>query len=160
MSFDPHTTSNVPTTVHAASPVRQVSAFLHNQVGALLALVKAMNEHSVEVLGVSLQDSADLTLVRMIVTDPDKAHALLVQQGISCAIKPVVVVELQQASHDLARALTALLAAEINIHHSYPLLVRADGNALLALYLDDSETGSEALSKAGFKVLSQGDLSR
>ena len=160
MPSHPHSTSSAPPIVNAASPVRQVSAFLHNQVGALLGLVKAMNEHSIEVLGMSLQDSADLTLVRMIVTDPDRAHALLTQQGISCAIKAVIVVELQQASHDLARALNALLAAEINIHHSYPLLVRADGNSLLALYLDDSETGGEALAKAGFKVLCQGDLSR
>ena len=152
------TTSVIPP--QAASPVRQLSVFLHNQVGALLGLVRIMNDHSIEVLGLSLQDSADLTLVRMIVSDPDTAYTVLMEQGISCAIKNIVVVELLEGSHDLAKALAALLAAEINVHHSYPLLVQADGRALLALYLDDYETGHESLSKGGFQVVSQGDLSR
>ena len=144
----------------ALSPVRQLSIFLHNRVGALLDLVRLMNEHSIEVLGLSLQDSADLTLVRMIVSDPENAQSHLLEQGISCAIKNVVVVELREATHDLARALAALLAAEINIHHSYPLLVRPNDRALFALYLDDCETGTEALGRGGFKLITQGDLSR
>jgi hypothetical protein len=160
MSSSAQTPPVHPPTTNATSPVRQLSVFLHNQVGALLGLVRIMNEHSIEVLGLSLQDSADLTLVRMVVSDPDRAFGVLTEQGISCAIKNIVVVELLEGSHDLARALAALLSAEINIHHTYPLLVRADQRALLALYLDDSETGSEALSRGGFKVVTQGDLSR
>ena len=71
-----------------------------------------------------------------------------------------MVVELREGVHDLGHALSALLTAEINIHHSYPLLVRPGGKPLLALYLDEPEVGAEALGKSGFKVLSQGDLSR
>ena len=153
----PHT--QAPTT-SAMSPVRQLSIFLHNRVGSLLDLVRLMNEHKIEVLGLSLQDSADLTLVRMIVNDPENAQHQLHEKGVSCAIKNVVVVELTEGSHDLARALTALLGAEINIHHCYPLLVRPHDRALLSLHLDDCETGGEALSRSGFKVLTQGDLSR
>ena len=149
-----------PQTAHAQSPVRQLSVFLHNRVGALLDLVRLMNEHMIEVLGISLQDSADLTLVRMIVTDPETAHCQLHEKGISCVMKNVVVVELREGTHDLARALAALLQAEINVHHSYPLLVRPHDRALLALYLDDCETGGESLSRSGFKVLTQDDLSR
>lgn len=149
-----------PEITGALSPVRQFSVFLHNRVGALLDLVRMMNDHSIEVLGISLQDSADLTLVRMIVSDPEEAHLQLTAAGISCAMKDVVVVELREGTHDLARALSALLCAEINIHHSYPLLVRPHDRALFALYLDDCETGGEALSRSGFKVLSQDELSR
>ena len=156
-SFGP---PNPPEITGALSPVRQLSVFLHNRVGALLGLVRLMNEHSIEVLGLSLQDSADLTLVRMIVSDPDKAQLELTHQGSSCAIKDVVVVELREASHDLAKALAALLGAEINVHHSYPLLVRPHDRALFALYLDDCEVGGESLSRSGFKVLSQDELSR
>ena len=71
-----------------------------------------------------------------------------------------MVVELREGVHDLGHALSALLTAEINIHHSYPLLARPSGKPVLALYVDDSEVGAESLSKAGFRVLSQGDLSR
>lgn len=149
-----------PEITQAQSPVRQISVFLHNQVGALLSLVKILNDHSIEVLGFSVQDSVELTLVRLVTTDPDRAQETLIQQGHSCAARTIVVVELREGVHDLGHALSALLAAEINIHHSYPLLVRPNDRPLLSLYLDDPEIGAESLNKSGFKVLSQGDLSR
>jgi hypothetical protein len=160
MSSATQSPSTQPATTSAMSPVRQLSVFLHNRVGALLDLVRLMTEHKIEVLGLSLQDSADLTLVRMIVSDPETAQYQLQEKGISCVMKNVVVVELREGTQDLARALAALLGAEINIHHTYPLLVRPHDRALLALYLDDCETGVESLSRSGFKVLTQDDLSR
>jgi hypothetical protein len=144
----------------AASPVKQLTIFLHNQVGALLSLVKLLHDNEVEVLGLSVQDSVEMTLVRLVVTDPDNAEQVLLQHGHSCANRTIVVVELREGAHDLGRALGALLAAEINIHHSYPLMTRPRGLPLLALYLDDAEVGGESLSKCGYKVLSQGELSR
>ncbi len=147
-------------TTHARSPVRQLSVFLHNRVGALLHLVKLLNEHQIEVLGLSVQDSVDLTLVRLIVTDPQSAEEVFIAAGHSCASKPIVVVELKQGVHDLGHALSGLLAAEINIHHAYPLMIRPGSKPLLALHVDDPEVGGESLSKCGFKVLSQDELTR
>lgn len=147
-------------TTNARSPVRQISVFLHNQVGALLALVKLLNENDIEVLGLSLQDSIDLTLVRLVVTDPESAKDLLDEHGYSCAIKSVVVVVLTDGAPDLGHALAALLTAEINIYHSYSLLVRHEGRPLLTLCVDDGDVAEEALRKSGFRVMAQGDLSR
>lgn len=144
----------------AQEPVRQLSVFLHNRVGALLSLVKLLNDHDIAVLGFSVQDSVELTLVRLVVTDPDMAKSVFEAEGHSCASKPIVVVELKEGLHDLGHALSGLLAAEINIHHAYPLMVRPQNSPLLALYVDDYEVGGESLSKCGFKVLTQGDLSR
>jgi len=145
---------------NAASPVKQLSIFMHNQVGAFLALVRLLNDHHIEVLGFSVQDSIDLTLVRVVVTDPETAKSLFDEQGLSCAIKTIVVAELREGLHDLAHALMALLEAEINIHHSYPLLTMPGGKPLLALCVDDADVAQESLSRCGFKLLSQGDLSR
>lgn len=145
---------------NARSPVRQLSVFLQNRVGAFLSLVKLLNDHHIEVLGFSLQDSIDLTLVRLIVSDPDSAKDLFDEQGHSCAIKSVVVVALADGSPDLCQALASLLAAEINIHHSYPLLVRHQDKPLVAMCVEDGEVGEEALRKTGHLVLCQADLSR
>ena len=149
-----------PEITHARSPVRQISVFLYNRVGALLSIVKLLNEHDIEVLGLSVQDSVELTLVRLVVTDPDRAKTIFEADGHPCASKPIVVVELKEGVHDLGHALSGLLAAEINIHHSYPLMIRPNGKPLLALYTDDYEVGGESLTKCGFKVLSQEELSR
>ena len=150
----------LPTITNARSPVRQLSVFLHNQVGALLSLVKLLNENSIEVLGLSVQDSAELTLVRLIVTDPDTAKDVFDKEGLSCVSKVVIVVELHEGANDLCKVLAALLAAEINIHHSYSLMTHPGQKAHLALYVDDPEVGSEALNHGGFTLLTQGDLSR
>lgn len=147
-------------TTQSMSPVLQLSVFLQNQVGALLSLVRLLNEHKIEVLGFSVQDSVELTMVRLVVTAPEDAGAVFSEKGLAYASRDIVVVELGEGTHDLGHALSALLAAEINIHHSYPLLVRPGGKPLLALYLDEPEVGAESLGKSGFKVLSQGDLSR
>lgn len=160
MPSRPASPTSTAATAQANSPVRQLSVFLHNRVGALLGLVKLLNEHQIEVLGLSVQDSVEMTLVRLVASDPDGAQKVFAEQGLSCAAKVIVVVELREGVHDLGHALSALLAAEINVHHSYPLLVRPGGRPLLALYLDDPEVGAEALSKSGFRALSQGDLSR
>lgn len=151
---------SAPAFTQSRSPVQQLSVFLHNRVGALLSLVKLLNEHKIEVLGFSVQDSVELTLVRLVVTAPEEAERVFAEQGLACAAKNIIVVELREGVHDLGHVLSALLAAEINIHHSYPLLVRPGGKPLLALYLDDPEVGAESLGKSGFKVLAQGDLSR
>lgn len=142
------------------SPVRQLSVFLHNQVGSFLSLVKLLNAHDINILGLSVQDSVELTLVRLVVSDPEEAEITLTAQGLSCAARNIIVVEMREGVNDLSHALGALLAAEINIHHSYPLLVRPNDKPLLALYVDDADVAAESLNKSGFKVLTQGELSR
>ncbi|MFM2167829.1 MAG: hypothetical protein RIS79_2200 [Verrucomicrobiota bacterium] len=142
------------------SPVRQLTVFLQNRVGALMALVKLLGDHQIAVLGLSLQDSTELAIVRLILSAPDDAQMVFIEKGIPHTILPVTVIELKETETSLPQALSALLGAEINISFSYPLLIRPGQNPVLVLHLDTAEFGAEVLGKAGFKVLKQEDLSR
>jgi hypothetical protein len=142
------------------SPVRQLTVFLQNRVGALMALVKLLGDHQIAVLGLSLQDSTELAIVRLIVSAPEDAQMVFIEKGIPHTILPVTVIELKETETSLPQALSALLGAEINISFSYPLLIRPGQNPVLVLHLDSAEFGAEVLAKAGFKVLKQEDLSR
>lgn len=142
------------------SPVRQIAVFLQNRVGALKSLVKLLHDHKIEVLGLSMQESTELTLARLVLSDPESAETLFIEKGIAFAASTIVVAELRDSAGMLGECLAALLAAEINIHVCYPLLVRPNSRPLLALYLDEPEMGADALNKAGFKVLMQEELSR
>lgn len=148
------------TATPAGTPVRQLSVFLHNRVGSLMALVKLLAEHRIEVLGLSLQETTELAFVRLIPSDPETTELLFIEKGIPHAVSVVTVVELRETEHTLAHALSALLAVEINIDFSYPLLVRPARHPVLVLHLDAPEIGMEVLTRAGFKVLAQEDLSR
>ena len=152
--------SHSETATPAGTPVRQLSVFLHNRVGALMSLVKLLTEHRIEVLGFSLQDTTELALVRLVPSDPESAEMLFIEKGIPHIVFPVTVVELNETEKNLSHALSALLAAEINIDFSYPLFVRPSQRPLLVLHLDSPDVGTEVLAKAGFKVLMQEDLSR
>lgn len=144
----------------SGSSVRQLSVFLVNRVGALMSLVKLLREYAIEVVGLSVQDSSELTLVRLIVSDPETASTLFIEKGIPHAVVGVVVIELAGEDHDLSRCLAVLLAAEVNIHFLYPLITRPGRYPLLTIQCDDGDLCADALHAAGFHVLMQEELSR
>jgi hypothetical protein len=142
------------------TPVRQLSVFLHNRVGALMALVRLLRDNNIEVLGLSVQESTEMTLVRLVLSDPETAGMLFMEKGIAHATTSIVVAEVRESEQDLASCLAALLAAEINIRLCYPLMARPGRGALLAMHLDEPDMGVESLNRAGFHVLMQEELSR
>ncbi len=144
----------------AGTPVRQISVFLNNRVGALLSLIKLLRDHHIAVLGLSLQDNTELAIVRLIVSDPESAGLLFIEKGIPHAVCRVTVVELRETESSLLQVLASLLEAEINVAFSYPLLVRPTEYPLLVLHIDSPTFSASVLTNAGFKVMLQEDLSR
>jgi len=141
-------------------PVRQFSVFLQNKVGALLEVVKLLNEHDIIVIALSIQDSSESSMGRMIVSDPDRVTDLFGEHDIPHSSCEVLAVELREGAGDLAHVLSALLMAEVNIQFSYPLLIRPKGRAVLAMHLDDIECATSVLRGQNFRILTQADLSR
>jgi hypothetical protein len=140
--------------------VRQFSVFLKNKVGALLEVVKLLNVHAVDVVGMSVQDSTDSSIVRLVVSDPEIVEQLFKDNEIAFGVCEMVVVEMEEVATGLARLLASLLAAEVNIFFSYPLLIRPNGRAALAMHVEDHECAASVLAGDGFKLLSQADISR
>ena len=151
----------LPTAEKLNTPqVRQFSVFLQNKVGALLEIVKLLNESHVVVLALSIQDSSESAIGRIIVSDPERVTEIFHEHDIPYSDCELLVVELNEGPNDLARVLAALLMAEVNVYFSYPLLVRPHDRAVLAMHLDDNECACSVLAGEGFKLLTQGDLSR
>ncbi len=140
--------------------VKQFSVFLPNKVGAMLELVKLLNAHNTHIVALSVSESTDSSIARIIVSDPDRVENLLREKNIAFGVCEVVVVELREVATQLAKLLAALFMAEVNVHFTYPLLTRPRGLAALALHLDDTDCASSVLKGEGFKILSQRDISR
>ena len=141
-------------------PVQQFSIFLRNKVGALLDVVRMLNEHAVDVLALNVQDSADAAIVRIVVSDPEAVHDLFSSHEIPFSTCDLVVSELKEGANGLSKLLTALLMAEVNIHGCYSLLSRPRGNTALALHVEDNECATAVLRSHGFRLLDQTDISR
>lgn len=139
--------------------VCQLSIFLQNRVGALLDIVKKLNDEHIEVLALSVLDSVDSAVTRMLVSDPDGVMRIFDQTGIAYAVSNVLVVELSGAA-DLAKLLTCVLMAEVNVNFSYPLMTQPVGKPALVLHVEDAECAANVMQMHGFRLLRQSDLSR
>jgi hypothetical protein len=140
--------------------VKQFSVFLPNKVGAMLEVVKLLNSHHSHVVAISVSESTDSAIARIIVSDPEGVEQLFRENKVAFGMCEVVVVELREVATQLAKLLASLFMAEVNVHFTYPLLTRPRGLAALALHVDDNECASSVLTGAGFKILSQGEISR
>jgi hypothetical protein len=140
--------------------VRQFSVFMENKVGRLLDMVKMFAQAQIHVVALSILDTADAAIVRLVTDDPDKARALFQEHGLAFTEVPLVVVELSSSAADLKAVLTSLLQAECNIHSAYSLLTRPRGKAALALHVEDRECATEVLAANQFRLLTQRDISR
>ena len=149
-----------PTVIDHGAPVRQFSVMLPNRAGALAAIVKLLRAANVEVIGLSVQDSRDATVARLVVSDPDTASALFMEKGIPNTDCELIVVAMREAGPGLLECLEILKVAETNVDFAYALLPSLKGHALLALHVEDYEFAVSILHQSGFKVLYQEDLSR
>jgi hypothetical protein len=140
--------------------VKQFSIFLPNKVGAMLDVVKLLHTHSTHVVALSISESTDSAIARIVVSDPEQVEELFRQHNVAFGVCSMVVVELREVATQLAKLLAALLMAEVNVHFTYPLLTHPRGFAALALHVDDTDCASSVLLGEGFKLLSQTDISR
>lgn len=151
-----------PQTQHGAgfepTRVRQFTIFLENRVGRLQTLVRAIEETVGRICALSIEESADSALVRVICSEPDASREALQSHNFSFSESDLLAVELPPRSmHPLVTLCSALLAAEINIHYMYPLLVRPGGPAV-ALYVEDPTLAAQLMIRKGFTLLGESDL--
>lgn len=146
--------------VENGTPVRQFSVMLPNRVGALASLVKLFKASSIEVIGLSVQDSRDATVARLIVSDPDGAEAILSEKGIAHAICELVVIALKEAGPGLLQCLDILMTAETNVDFAYAMLPGPQGKAMLAMHVEDYDFATSVLNRSGFKLMYEEDLIR
>jgi hypothetical protein len=140
--------------------VKQFSIFLPNKVGAMMEVVKLLHTHNTHVVAMSISESTDSAIARIMVSDPEQVEELFKQHNVAYGVCSMVVVELREVATQLAKLLAALLMAEVNVHFTYPLLTHPRGFAALALHVDDTDCATSVLLGEGFQLLSQADISR
>ena len=155
-------TANLPiTSSKLEGPlVKQFSVFLPNKVGAMLDIVKLLSTHHTHVVALSVSESTDSAIARIIASDPQQVEKLFRENNVGFGVSQVVVVEMREVATQLVRLLAALVMGEVNVHFAYPLLIRPRGFSAIALHVDDTDCASAVLTGEGFKMLSQDDISR
>lgn len=142
-----------------ASAVVQFSVFTPNRLGRLNDLVKIMGGHQVHVLALTVLDTTDSSIIRMVLDDPDRARELLHREGFAFNESPLVVVEVNSPD-EVNRLIAALLEAELNINYLYSFIPHPNGKSIVGLSMEDNEVAEQVLRQHQFPVLKQADISR
>ena len=121
-------------------------------------MLRAFEESAGKICGLSIEESADSALVRIICSEPELGRQALQQANFSFSESELLAVDLpKRTKQPLMSICAALLAAEINIHYAYPLLQRPHGPAL-ALYVEDPTLAAQLLIRKGFTLIGESDL--
>ncbi len=150
-------TSAIP--ARRAEPVVQFSIFTPNRLGRLGDLVDLLGSQSVHVLALSVFDTSDSAILRVVVDDPDKARRLLTEKDFPYTEHEVLVVDVESVTK-LNELMKALLEAELNINYLYSFIPHPGGKSLLGLSMEDNEMAEKVLKRHQFRILKQTDLSR
>lgn len=143
---------------YAPPTVRQFGVFLMNRVGKLLELVRLFDEApNVHLCAISVMESSDYAVVRIIPNNADAARALLREQGLPFSETDLLVVELCEG-HTLTSMCLYLLGAELNIRFAYPLMLKPNGTPTIAVAVDDQTLAGQILRKKNFRLLGEEDL--
>ena|SRR5687767_12557613 len=143
----------------ATQPVKQFSIFTANRLGRLHDLVSLLSRRQIHVLALTILDTTDSAIIRIVVDDPDQAKSLLLDEGFPFTESNLVVVEIPSAS-DLPGLMAALLEAELNVNYMYSFIPHPQGKSLLALSMEDNEIAEQVLFKHLYRTLKQADISR
>jgi hypothetical protein len=138
--------------------VRQFNVFLENKLGNLLSLVRRFESTDNRIVSLTIVDMSDCAVVRLVLSDPERALEIFNQAGLAVSETDLLVVQLPESAQPLLQICKALLVAEINIHYAYPLMIGPQGHAAVALHVDDHETAVGTLAAAGFTVFTENDL--
>jgi hypothetical protein len=138
--------------------VRQFNVFLENRVGALLDVVRRFEITDVRIISISVIDTADCAIIRLVLSDPERAYEILELGKLMFTESDLLVVQIPDGSHPLLNICKTLLSAEINIHYAYPLLIGPHGHPALALHVEDHEMAVQTLTNKQFTLFTERDL--
>ncbi|MFM7051337.1 MAG: acetolactate synthase [Planctomycetota bacterium] len=143
---------------YAPPMVHHFSVFLDNRVGKLLELLGGLSdEGNIEVRAISILDSSDYAVIRLLVDKPHTAREILQKHEFAFCDTDVLVAELGK-DHELHHLCKFLLSAELNIHFAYPTMPRPNGHATVVLSTDDNTLAGQVLRRKGFRLLGEADL--
>lgn len=132
--------------------IKQLSIFVENKVGRLQSIIDALGENDINISALSIADTTDFGILRIIVDNPDKAKLVLKGMGVISKTTEVIAVYIDDRSGGLAKVLKIVTDAGIGIEYMYAFLGRTEGKALMVLKADDETAAERVLSQNGIAL--------
>ena len=118
-----------------SNTIQQLSVFLENREGRLDEVLKVLADNDVNIVALSLADTSDYGMLRMIVSDPNKGRAALKEEGITAMLTDVVALRVPHATGSLSKAMHQIVDGEVNVEYMYAFANGSDAAAVVKLSL-------------------------
>ena len=133
--------------------VKQLSVFMENRAGRLAEVVRLLGVAGINIRALSLADTSDFGILRLIVNNVDKAVKVLRDSNHTVSLTDVVAVEVPDEPGGLARVMDPLSEAGVNVEYMYAFVEKATDKAVVIFRFESIEAALKALAKAGISVL-------
>jgi len=138
--------------------VKQISVFLENRPGQLVELTDILSAHSIDIRALSIADTKDFGILRLIVDDPDKTADVLRTAECVFSVAPVLAVAIADEPGSLSKILHILCEAGINLEYTYAFITRRAECAYMILRVEDNEATAAVLAAHGIQLAAQKEL--
>ena len=138
--------------------IHQISVFLENRIGQLAEITRLLAEAGIDIRALSIAETSDYGLARMIVDDSYKASSILLQHGDMISMTPVWAVEVPDRPGGLAEVLGVLADASVDVEYMYSLFAHQDGYAYMVMRVSDDAKFTGAIKANGIKLMTMDEL--
>jgi hypothetical protein len=138
--------------------LKQTSVFLENRKGRLWKAISTLREADINIRALSIADTSEFGILRMIVPDPDKAKEVLEENTFVVKTNEVIGVEIPDQPGGLDGILEILTKADINVEYLYAFVEKKADQAIVVLRTEDIDAGIKALKEGGANLLSPEEL--
>ncbi len=134
--------------------VKQISVFLENKSGRLAEVTKALGQNNIDISALSIADTTDFGILRLIVNKPEEAEKVLKESGFTVSCTNVIAIAVPDKPGGLGKALEVMESESIGIEYMYAFIGKASDEALVILRVEEPERAIEVLTGKNIKVLS------
>lgn len=133
--------------------LQQISVFIENESGRLYDVTNLLGENGINIRALSLADTSDFGILRLIVNDPERAYKILKDNDFTVGRTDVVAVEVNDNPGGVAAILGALSRNSINVEYMYAFVERSGDSAVMIFRFDETDKAIEKLSEGGFVLV-------
>ena len=138
--------------------IKQLSVFVENTQGRLADITAKIAEANIDIRALSLADTTDFGILRLIVDKPEEAVLILKESGLTVSLTNVIAIGIDDTPGGFAKAVRVLANSDISIEYLYVFVSRSDNLAYVILRVEDNDKAVKVLTEGGIPVVGQEDI--
>lgn len=138
--------------------ISQISVFVENRPGRLADITAVLAQNNIDIRALSVADTSDYGILRLIVNDPESAVKVLKDEGMTASATQVLGIIIPDEPGGLAKAIKVLSDAQISVEYAYAFITPSVGNAYVIIRVEDNDKAAEILRSSGIALIEQDDI--